>query len=88
MLPETSAGFISDNDVERVVIVGGTDRVSEGVADAVKALGASVTRVCGGSAAHRVERACDLIVAIRHSLPNPVCLAARNDQCVSHGLIL
>ena len=51
VLPEASSAFISGEKVERVVILGGTGSVSEGVADAVKALGAAVTRVGGESAA-------------------------------------
>ncbi len=62
VLPEASAGFISGEGVERVVIVGGTDRVSEGVADAVKVLGASVTRVGGGSAAETSVELAKLMV--------------------------
>ena len=50
-LSEASSAFISGEKVERVVILGGAGSVSDGVADAVKALGASVTRVGGGSAA-------------------------------------
>ncbi len=51
-LPDATAEFITDNDVERVQIVGGTDAVSADVASALTTLGVdTVSRVDGDSAA-------------------------------------
>ena len=51
-LPDATAEFITENDVEHVQIVGGTDTVSAGVASALTTLGVdTVNRVEGDSAA-------------------------------------
>lgn len=46
-LPSETSEYIDDNDIDRVVIIGNTDEVSEDVADEVTALGATVDRVAG-----------------------------------------
>ncbi|MCY3586857.1 MAG: cell wall-binding repeat-containing protein [Acidimicrobiaceae bacterium] len=52
MLPDATAEFIDDNDVEHVQIVGGTSAVSADVASALTTLGVdTVARVAGDSAA-------------------------------------
>ena len=51
-LPDATAEFITENDVEHVQIIGGTDTVSAGVASALTTLGVdTVARVEGDSAA-------------------------------------
>ena len=50
-LPDTTAEFITDNDIEHVQIIGGTDVVSAGVASALTTLGVdTVARVDEASA--------------------------------------
>ena len=50
-LPDSTADFIRENDIEHVQIIGGTDTVSAGVASALTSLGVdTVARVDGGSA--------------------------------------
>lgn len=46
-LPSETSEYIDDNDVDRVVIIGNTDEVSDAVADEITALGATVDRVSG-----------------------------------------
>ena len=46
-LPSETSEYIDDNDVDRVVIIGNTGEVSDGVADEITALGATVDRVAG-----------------------------------------
>ena len=51
-LPESTSDYISDNNVEHVQIIGGTDTVSAAVADALSTLGVdTVQRVDGETAA-------------------------------------
>ena len=51
-LPSATADFIESEDIEHVVIVGGTDNVSEGVADAVSNTGVdTITRIAGDTPA-------------------------------------
>ncbi len=51
MLPDSTADFIDDNDIEHVQIIGGADIVSAEVASALTSLGVdTVGRVDGGSA--------------------------------------
>ncbi len=53
MLPEATSSFLTDNKVERVVVVGGTGAVSDGIVeDLVENVGVvNVQRISGGSAA-------------------------------------
>ena len=51
-LPEAVSDFLSDGNVEQVVIVGDTDAVSVEVAEAVAAAGVEVERVYGDDAAY------------------------------------
>ncbi len=60
-LPAVSADYIGDNGIDRVVIVGDVSEVSEGVADAVTALGARVDRYAGGDAAATSVRLAELM---------------------------
>ncbi|WP_419842347.1 cell wall-binding repeat-containing protein [Candidatus Poriferisodalis sp.] len=50
-LPSATAEWISDNNIDRVVIIGDKTEVSEAVADEVTALGAKVDRHAGSDAA-------------------------------------
>ncbi len=47
-LPEATADYFSDEDIERVVIVGGTDAVSKDVQDAVDGMGIKTERINNG----------------------------------------
>lgn len=47
-LPEATADYFSDEDIERVVIVGGTDAVSKDVQDAVDGMGIKTERISNG----------------------------------------
>lgn len=46
-LPSETSEYIDDNNIDRVVIIGNTDEVSDAVADEITALGATVDRVSG-----------------------------------------
>jgi len=46
-LPSATASFLTANKIKNVVIVGGTGVVSQGVENAVKAMGISTSRVAG-----------------------------------------
>lgn len=55
------AGYLSDNDIEHVVLMGGTAALHEAIEDSIAALGIDVTRIAGATRYDTAVKAAELV---------------------------